>query len=495
MVKKPIRDTFFLDSKRALKQAKKQKTLTVTEKPLPWSIFNTDIATQKRQIFYNDLQICYYVGEKLEIDNTPENFINVPFDKVFDFFKETRLRYPEVINFKGIDLSDSEKENIIKLFIQTLQNANGYKNEKVQEYINIIKNNKPNFNEPLRFFFMANRHTTVMQYVSRNICNSLRKLGYEVYFSIEDNLMESISMSSHLYEFATFNPHVTININHLNNQFLNNHIFNFVWFQDPMPILMDNSKIQLRNRDKIFTLDKIIMKKFREEDYELRSFCVNKDEFFKDKSIARRNKIIFIGSSYQDMVKSYPDANMYKVYKKLKERLDNGKGYTRKYLNKLVHNYNLPYDDIVFKALSPAVRESCVEWICKQNKVDVEVYGRFWDHNNIIKPYFKGELKHGSEVREAYCSAKYALLAHPIDMYQQRLPEIAACGTIPVSFDAGELMEVKYKYKDESLLFSSFKTLLKIFGKKPDGNVSKISRELSYENFSNRILQIIKQDL
>lgn len=490
-----IRDTFFMNPELALRVAKEQNTLTVCENPFEWTTGQTDVRTQKRQEFYGDLQICYYFGEKLNLTSVPKNLVHVHMSKVYDFFKTTKLRYPEVINFEGLPLSDQEKENIVGLFQKALHNANNYKMQKAHEFAKIIKESKPNFNEPLRIFLLANRHTTVLQFVSQNIATAFKKMNYNVVVFIEKNKMQEHHTYHHLKKFANFNPHIVISINHLNNDFINRHIFNIVWFQDPMPILTDNQSIQLRKRDILYSVSNEIMScKFTTKQYKIQDLCLNENIYFRNKKIKKENKIVFIGSSYISTAFEHPDNNIKKLYYIFRQKLESSEIITQQMIQKLASTFMLSYNDVLFHSLAVAVRECCVEWICRQKVIKVEIYGRHWEQNSIVKPFYKGELPYGSAVAEVYNSAKYGLSAHPAAMYQQRLLEMTACGTIPIAYDATNIVG-DYKYSDNSLLFSNYNHIVNALTQEPKKSVYKIAKDMPYRKFVKRILKSVKKDL
>ncbi len=202
-------DSYFLDSKEALRSAK-QKNRVSTANP------NVD-----------GLQVCYYDGKK--IDNAPINCINVPIDKILKYFLKSRNRLPSKIDFHNSDYIFSEDQVIIIKKIYTLLEPLGklkYEQMKLVKYK--IKNLKQNFNDKkLRVFIPACRETTVMQYVSKNIAESFTRLGYDLLFDIQND-MEVCDDLYALKRLYKFNPHIIININHVNNDFLSDEVFNFI---------------------------------------------------------------------------------------------------------------------------------------------------------------------------------------------------------------------------------------------------------------------------
>ncbi|MBU1659472.1 hypothetical protein KKG72_10560 [bacterium] len=463
-------DIYFLSPKEALRVASQQNR---------WGENN----------YY--LQLCYYEGEKIESDLA--NLVHLPIENLLETLAYGTYRIPSKIDFTGLEISSDIKLEVLMNFNLSIEQAKMYRTQLNTHYLQKMKNSSPDFSERLRFHLCANVSTQVMQYVSKNIANTLRDMGYEVCFE----LYEGIEDLSSFKIMSEFQPHATININNLNNTFLSDSIFNFVWFQDPMPILYDESKIHLRQRDIIYALSDMIMKKkFIKESYEIQRFCVSKSDFYRDETIQKENKIIFIGSSYAAVLnKEISDKRFRELYNIFRENLNTGMKITPEYVGELSRKYEIDYNLILLSPLAMAVRECSVEWICKQKNIAVEVYGRHWENNPLVAPYFKGELPHGKELSKVYNSARYSVYAHSFDMYQQRLPEMAACGTIPVSYDCRAMSEEKYDYEENTLLFSNYEELVDILGEEPKKNVYGIAEEMSFNAFVTRMVKKIEQEV
>ena len=84
-----------------------------------------------------------------------------------------------------------------------------------------IAKNKPDFSEKkLRVFIAACRETTVMQYISKSIASAFKKRGCVTYISTEENTMQIGTSDLQFQEMLDFKPHIIININHLNNEYI-----------------------------------------------------------------------------------------------------------------------------------------------------------------------------------------------------------------------------------------------------------------------------------
>lgn len=107
-----------------------------------------------------------------------------------------------------------------------------------------IKNLKPDFkDEKLRIFIPTSRYTTVMQYVSKAIYEVLKEYeNYEVELFIEETeFAPSNNPLPLLVAYNNFNPHVVISLNTI-LPFCNEDVFNFIWFQDPMPFILSENE-------------------------------------------------------------------------------------------------------------------------------------------------------------------------------------------------------------------------------------------------------------
>lgn len=259
-----IEDTYFLNPKEALRVAQEQNR---------WG--------------ENDslLQVCYYEGEL--INSHLPNLIYLPLDNMLESLVYGVHRIPTKIDFTGLELSEEIRVEVLLNFNHSIEQVKMYRKQLNKQYYTQMKNSKPDFNEKWRFYLSASSSTQVMQHVSKNIASSLQDLGYEVlyhlYYGTED--------VGSLKVMAEFNPHVTININHMMNEFLSSEIFNFVWFQDMMPALKSEEKILFRKRDYIFYLIEefqgLLQKKGIEARYQ--PFCIN-TKLFKERPEIKREK-------------------------------------------------------------------------------------------------------------------------------------------------------------------------------------------------------------
>ncbi len=287
----------------------------------------------------------------------------------------------------------------------------------------------------LRIFFPANRMTEVMQYASKGLAEGFRALGHEVWISIEQSEMEQLDYQR-LKEQYEFNPHLVVNINHLNNQWMHPDLFNLVWWQDPMPELTNGKPLPWRHRDLVYAIGKDLGDYAIDsgaQGFELQPIGINESVFRLDADVVRKEKIVFAGSSYRNFLPDHPKIKL--ILDKLQEALVSGKSMGPTLCEEISGELDVPYDIVWNRAIAYVMRDSLVHWMCSNPTTKVEVYGRGWEQDPVVAPYFKGEVTHGEELAHIYRSAKYALSTNFMVMGDQRFTEICACGTIPVIYD------------------------------------------------------------
>ncbi len=470
------RDTYFLNSDTALKYALQQnKTVPLTDSG-------------------KGLQICYYNGDP--ITNAPENLICVPLDKLFDYFIETKNRPPTFLSHEGSELSSEKIKEIGLYFEKVFTEINKKRKERKQYYIELIKNQEPDFSDrPKRIFLMTSRHTTVIQYSTKGIAKALSKLGYDIKILIEENDMQLLYQDLRVKEIYEFNPHIVFNINHMFNNIINEKTWNIVWWQDPMKELTNDVPIHVRERDIVFSFDPSL------DDFWIRKqttpiyrqeFCIDSDIFHPDHRIKREKKIVFIGSSYMNFFKKTMTPDKFK--EELVSWLENGIYFTENDVKILGDKYNLSFEHYpVIGILQGVVRDTTVQWLCQESDIKVEIYGRNWEEYEIVKPFFKGEVPHGKAVADIYRSAEYAMSSQSSNIQSQRLFEIAACGAIPIVYDSRPFSPDPL-WEKQYLFFRTRQQLKEALKKTPEmyeGTFKRIKSRFSYDSFAKKIDRMI----
>ena len=445
----------------------------------------------KQQNKMNDgyrLQICYYDGEYKDSDLV--NLVHLPIDNLAENLARGQLRFPSFIDFSNTDFSVEVQDIILEGFKENLQIAENLRTKFCQLSLYEAKELSPNFEEPLRFYLEANTNTQVMQHVAKNIADTLKRNGYTVFLKFYYGMEDPRSKK----DFVEFNPHVTININHLRNMYLNEKVFNFVWFQDAMPCLIDNSTLLLREKDYIYslvnTLD--IFLKRKGIDFSRQSFCINTNIFYENINIKRDKKIIFIGSSYSHMIPS--DSNTKLLVDSVVELFNKGESFTPDIVDQLSEEFNINKDLIRTKIIPYVIRDFSVLLLCQLNtSYTVEIYGHGWEHYESIKPFYHGVLEYGKSLADIYNTATFVFAPHQNYILQQRTLEGAACGAIPILYDCRSVSDEK-TYEESICYFKTKNDLEKIlldpkFLKK---DLKDLVTNNSYESFTKKILNIVE---
>ncbi|MBF0381748.1 MAG: hypothetical protein HQL69_12060, partial [Magnetococcales bacterium] len=471
---KTICDLFFVNSNLALETALKNNILEQT-------------------VYIKATQICYYSGK--EIINHPENLVRVPVDNFIDFFHTTMLRLPKAVEFDPA----SQEETLTALSIAKLfDDINVSRNDLGIQYFYANLERKPVYNpdEPLRFYLYASRRTVVMQYCSRNIVKALENNGCDVTLLIEDSDLEDVTTLQVLKSQYECNPHAVVSINHVNNKWLHPDVYNITWWQDFMPEL-ENKKTTWRKRDIVLTADPALtpyLEKSGAKNVQRQEFCVDTTIFKNITPLAQRRKAIFIGISYKQRLTNKPGEA--EALDMLQDTMDKGEPFTMDFLKHVAKKSGLELRYIfdLGPLLTYVVRDTAVKWLCElapKLELEVEIYGRGWDEYPTIKPYFKGEVEHGPKVAALYNQAKYALSSSPYVVDSQRLSEIAACGVIPIMYDARPFAQ-KPHWDDECLWFNSQDEFNDCFTKSPKNSPAIIAETNSYDTFAKRIISWIK---
>ena len=443
--------------------------------------------------FFTGLQVCYFDGEPRPDD--PPNLVGVPLEKALDYFTTTRNRLPTAF----IAPSDAPSK-LRSLFPQTIAAAASQRRELVAAYRQRVQgfSHMPAMERSLRIFIPANRLTNVMQYAARNVAIAFESLGHEVLFSIEDNEMEQLDDFIQYKLLSEFQPDVIFVINQSNllGVRLPEQIFNVVWWQDPMPELIGKEKFYNRHRDITFSalkkLDPMLeecglTKIIRQE------FCVDTSVFFDNAETERENKIVFAGSSYIDHLHD-KGVGAVSAFDELKAEFEKGMPLTDDLIGEISTRNQVPYDYIFWNILHYVVRDLSVEWLCDASPIPVEVYGRHWELNARVRPYFKGVVPHGEDLANLYRTARYGFVVHPFELNSQRLAEVAASGAIPIVYDCRHSSD-KPHWDTEILFYKTRQdlknSLIAGAGKQAHG----IAEHFGYRRFAEKVIHEIGQTI
>ena len=261
-----------------------------------------------------------------------------------------------------------------------------------------------------------------------------------------------------------------------------------------MPILKDKEPIEPRENDVHFAESMPLLKMVEDcgvKNAEIQRFCIDENIFKVDENIEREEKIIFIGSSYHLHTKKLTDDELF-LMDKLREDYENGIIISGQRALDLAKKYNVDPGDVAVYPVSYILRDASVRALCEQNKIKLEIYGYEWDYDPIFKDFYKGPLSHGEDVAKAYNSAKYALVCLPGQIQTQRLTEAAACGCIPLVYDARKTA-AKPHWDDHCLFYSGAKDLREFNYSSPPKNPLEICAGYTYKDFAQRLIDVTKE--
>ena len=442
-----------------------------------------------------ELQVCYYDGEKIDSDLV--NLIHLPIDKLLDKLSTGTKRIPTHINFVGLDISLEVANEIENNLLQTFRQARGLRRKLNEAYVDGARLLQINFDEPLRFYLKANSRTRVMQFVTKDIVEELERKGYEVHFE----LLQGIEDIHNIKSFYEFNPHIVISLNHFDNMYLSPDVFHFAWFQDPMPIVTNEAPIFHRKRDYIFTYQTFVknnlLKKGIPKDkiFEQKVIPANTASFYLNDNINKENKVVFVGSFYQNQYTNYIDEG---IEKKIYQLLQEGKSLNIENLEGIFTSFltSLPDSDLLINYIQQAfIRNISVEWLCESYE-NVEIYGYGWEDNTTVKPYFKGKAEK-NELNHLYNSAKYVLAASGNVINTQRLGEIVHAGAIPLIYDSRDITDEDETWDDECLYFKTQDELRYILENNIEPKKYRTEKMLdyfTYKSFLNTIFTTVKEN-
>ncbi|MCU7837426.1 MAG: hypothetical protein KZQ83_19570 [gamma proteobacterium symbiont of Taylorina sp.] len=410
-------DSYFINSLEALNTAKQQNRVNCGNPVI------------------DGLQICYYDGEV--IDTPYQNLIHLNFSNFIDFFIYSRLRIPiDLVCPK--DASHKIKQESSKHFKKNIQSIEQQR-EKITTKLKLqAKKLKPDFSEKhLRVWLPASRYTTVLQYAYKAIAREFEYQGYKIHLDIEVNEMEGINRVDFMKIFIAFKPHIAVYINHKHNEYLHDDVINFIWWQDPMPILKQREHIKWRENDHVFVYSELIQKMMiacGKNDFIDQPPCIDENIFYPDTEIKRENSIVFLGSSYYSQIQDFSE-NEHAALEQFMNLFVQGISLIKQRIEIILNKYQVTIERLIY-GITYIVRDTSVKWLCSQNVIPFQLYGNGWDYKAIFNKNHKGQVSHGTAVADIYRKARYALVCLPHEVESQRLAEIIACGCIPIVFDS-----------------------------------------------------------
>ncbi|MBF0308877.1 MAG: glycosyltransferase family protein [Magnetococcales bacterium] len=468
-----VRDTYFLDRDKALETALENQRVRQTQA-------------------VDAPQICYYGGKALA--DAPRQMVHLPEEAIPDFIPNTRLRLPKAVAFDPNDVEQTR--DAVRLATLLDQGRLTRLNRAADLALTCREQHAPLLpGEPLRVFLPASRETTVMQFCSKGLARAFERAGCVTHLALENSDLEGLDGFNYIDEQHRLNPHLMMNINHCNNQWIHPETFNAVWWQDPMPEITKGEPLPWRERDLVCSAypiwDDFIYKTGASKVHR-QDFCYDPEIFRNWTPLAERRKLVFVGCGYPNDPRGLPREEEAIVL--LENRLESGAGFDKEAIQAIADATELDYIYVYDVLFSYVVRHRVVEWFCEEGSkagFEVEIYGRFWEWNAIVRPYFKGELPHGPEVAKVYNQTLYALNANAYFVASQRLAEVAACGCIPLVYDARSFSEQPH-WEEECLFFKTRSEMAACLSQTPAKGPEELAHYYSYDRFVGKILDWIE---
>nr|CRH08224.1 Protein of unknown function. Containing tetratricopeptide TPR-4 [Candidatus Magnetococcus massalia] len=469
-IPQPTVDLFFLTAGEAAEQAKRGLKVPLTATiQLP--------------------QLCYTTESIAQID-APDSLIHIP-GRIKHFFLYTMHRRPHGVAF---DPAQPEQVEQAAKLAALLDNVGiirtGIANQLFKSFAH--QPPPPAQQRPVRVLAGASRLTMVMQHATKRLLSAMARAGCETQLVMGRSDHENADMCDMARAQQSFNPHLILNINHQNNQWLHPDLWNAIWWQDPMPDLQAGKPLLWRPRDLTYaalsSFDPMLEATGCPH-FQRQNFCVDTQTFASHTPLEKRQKIIFVGSAYRHHLNPHHPVEQ-KLVAQFIERTSAGGGFSKEEIFQLAEQADMEGTYLCEYIYPYAVRDLVVTWLCElapELPYHVEIYGRGWESNPTVAPYFQGPIEHGMGLVKLYNQARYALAAEPHAVNTQRMAEIAACGAIPLLHDQRRYAEPPH-WDNEVLYFNTKRQLKEAIDTTPSASASAIAEALSYDSFAKRIL-------
>ena len=200
-----------------------------------------------------------------------------------------------------------------------------------------------------------------------------------------------------------------------------------------------------------------------------------------------------IGQSARLHLNGHPPAE--KLLARMREMFEAGEPFTDAVIDRLAEDFNHDRSPIFWAFLYYISRDLSVHWLCSlADEIDVEVYGPYWEEDEVVRPFYKGLLSCGEEVAAVYNEAQYTLAPHYYDLTSQRLTESAACGTIPIAYDCRYRAGTPH-WEKSSLWYRTKEDIRACLTQKPSMPLINICKGRTATDFAKRILTDVKSHL
>ena len=468
-------DTFFLNSKRALKIAKQKNNVKL----------------------YNGwgTQVCYYSGETIE--SSLENLICLPIDNVKEFFFNNSYRLPEYIDFNKSSY-DNEEElqiNYKNIFLSIFKEMRDDENIRNDKLLNEIKKQTtpPIINNKLVFVIIVSRTLEYNYYYSKQLKKSLTKRGHTVTILAEDGskkiLTNQLKTNYIFSELLRIKPNVVFFINDFKPEIFSENNIQISLFNGFITLLNTISSKKVRKNDIILSqnnyVNTVLKNRNIQSDYLIPAIKTKKNQ-----KVLERKYLLSISNNYFDLSSYIVFQKMIKkLFKKVVTEIISIE-LIKKYVDETNYENKNDYEIILYlhkNILFQSIIKGINPTLSAINLIGLNWTKKLVGNDNIT-------LKKSKKTLNLYKQSKYVLhiSANIIDV---NLLEILNSRAIPIVYDLREYDTNYNPYFDDYCLFFKNKEELNIILEnqiKPRKEDTKELFEIySFNNLSKTIESLV----
>lgn len=467
--------------------------------------------------------LCVSVNSLSQILSKKRVVVLVGEKSLEKFFLDPEVLYPKLwlSNILEIKIIRKMKE---LCFAYTTDKIEEIDRWYIQEYDNIKERVRTG---KFKILFLTSRHTTALQYHSKNLYLAAKKAGLDCYFYIEKSDIHSITRNLHWKLIDEFRPDVIVLMDHfrfemniLKEKSRLEAIVFLTWVQDPLPYIMSaDSPGQLLKRD--FILNHYISwDKFWNIGYDKNKIIdapipANQDiyklyELTKEEIDKYQSDICFVChcSDVENYIQDYISfletkeqkliiEDMLRTYdRQVKEEeqiyysLEEFKQYILEFFQ---NKYDIELDskqivdglahDMYFGFNQRVYRQALVDWILNAGYKNLKLWGNGWCSEEKYKPYAMGPAQNGEELSKILQCSKIVMGDNIYSSAAARAWETMLsggfylCNYIPPEGDAIDIRKIIKE--DEVVLFNGREDLLK-----------KINFYLNHEDERQKMIKI-----
>ena len=414
-------DTYFFNSKRATKIAKKRNKLELDD---------------------NKVQLCFSNG-----CITNKNLINVEIESFKEFFKNTSYRYPTYVDFIGSEYENNEElqDKIIKIFATIFDELNSEDQKLVNKLFEEFKNLKiEQDNKNTRVaFIVTKKQKQIFKYLKK-ISKELNKDFDYKFLTEKSNLnmiLDEIRTKDVFKFLLDYKPNTVIFYNEFYPQLFHkyiSHIYIVNSFSVCNKIIEYEDKIDM-TKNYFFTSSSYYKKVLDQKDIKslkLNPIVENIPSSFN--SFNNRKIDLMICENYFDITEYIV---FQKMIKKVNKFLNKNKKLSINKLISFIEKTTYPNNDDW--ELNIFIHKHIVlQNILNSIKLDkkVEIIGKNWD--NILNDNYNITIKYNEKV---YNNTKYVFVISST-IINENLLNILKYGAIPIIYDL----------RDEDIYYDSF---------------------------------------